>query len=201
MTATLLFCIAEDAKPFIHRILAEDRVYLVQSHNLPKDKSGFKTDLKEGEDFETEFIGTSLQNCQKWTLEKQFQVNFIQQNFPAIADERTSRDGTILMQCYKKDLGEDGELEFPPYGILPKERDTWYDFRIDPKGSFRLTAALFATEPDVIYPTDFGRKEELTDEYGVFNIIAANRAVGRDTYSAFECLYLQRHEDTGIWER
>ncbi|KAF2275746.1 uncharacterized protein EI97DRAFT_434150 [Westerdykella ornata] len=199
MMSTLLFCTAEDAKPFIHRILAGNNLYLVQSRNLPNDRSGFKMLLNEGEDFETEFIGASPEECQKWTREKSVQVDFIHQYVLVIADERTSRDGTILVQWFNEDLGDEEPLEFPPYGVLPKT-NTWYDFRIDPKAFFRLFAALESTSPDVAYPTYYGRKDELTDENGVFDVIKAVRTIVGEKASAFQCLYRVKNRDTGIWE-
>ncbi|KAF2277203.1 uncharacterized protein EI97DRAFT_397220 [Westerdykella ornata] len=201
--STLLFCVAEDAKPFIHRILDGNYLCLVQSCDVPSDPTGFKTQLKEGEDFETEFIGASQEDCQKWTREKSAQVNFINPYVLVIADERTARDGTISAQFYSEGMGKEDEempLEFPGYGVLPPKSDTWYDYRIDPKAFFRLSAALDSTAIDVAYPIYYGRKDELTDENGVFDVIKAFRTISEGA-SAFQCLYNLKNRDTGIWER
>lgn len=135
-------------------------------------------ELKHDETFETDFIGASEQDCQKWALEKQFQVNFIEQEIIAIADARSARDDTLLMQFYARELGHpEGPLEFPEFGVLPREHNTWYDFRIDYKGAAWVHAHLNFGPIDTVYPTYFGRKEELTDERGVFNVAKAKRLV------------------------
>lgn len=104
-------------------------------------------------------------------LEKQDEAMFIEPNIIAIADARTARDGTILMQWYSG-----------PYAEPPPKSNTWYDFRVDPEGAAKVIASLNFGDPDVIYPTYFGRTEELTDEDGVFNVAKAERMLpGGDT--------------------
>jgi hypothetical protein len=153
--------------------------YLVKSHICPSDYEGFKTELKYDETFETDFIGASEQDCQKWALEKQFQVNFIEQDTIAIADARSARDDTLLIQSYARELDPpEPALEFGEFGVLPREHNTWYDFRIDYKGADWVVIHLTKNGPlDSIYPTYFGRKEELTDERGIFNVAKAKRLV------------------------
>jgi hypothetical protein len=146
--------------------------YLVESHVCPNDHDGFKTELKDDETFETDFIGTSEQDCQKWALEKQFQVSFIEQDIIAIADARSVRDDTFLIQYYARELDPPEE-----FGVLPREHNTWYDFRIDFKGAASVYIHLTNGPIDSVYPTYFGRKEELTDERGVFNVAKAERLV------------------------
>ena len=157
--------------------------YLVESHVCPSDREGFKTELKDDETFETDFIGASEQDCQKWVLEKSFQVNFIDQDILAIADARSARDDTLLIQYYAREMDPpEPFLEFPEFGILPRENNIWYDFRIDYKGAASVYIDLTMCEPmETIYPTYFGLKEELTDERGVFNVTKARRfVIGED---------------------
>jgi hypothetical protein len=132
-------------------------------------------ELKDDETFETDFIGASEQDCQKWALEKQFQVNFIEQDIIAIADARSARDDTFSIQYYAH---PEPALEFGGFGVLPRERNTWYDFRIDYKGAAWVYIDLTNGPIDSVYPAYFGRKEELTDERGVFNAAKAGRLVG-----------------------
>jgi hypothetical protein len=153
--------------------------YLVESHVCPSNYEGFKLELKDDETFETDFIGASEQDCQKWALEKQFQVNFIEQDIIAIVDARSARDDTLLIQYYARELDPldppEPALEFGEFGVLP--RNTWYDFRIDYKGADWVHIHLMYGPIDSVYPTYFGRKEELTDERGVFNVAKAEHLV------------------------
>jgi hypothetical protein len=133
-------------------------------------------ELKDDETFETDFIGASAQDCQQWALEKQVQANFIDYDLIAIADARSAGDDTLLLQYYSRELEE--PLEFWEFGVLPREHTTWYDFRIDYRGAASAVLHLTNYGPmDTIYPTYFGRKEELTDERGVFNVAKALRFV------------------------
>ena len=156
-----------------HRIF-----FLVESHVCPSDREGFKRELKDDETFETDFIGASEQDCQKWALEKQFQVRFIVQDIIAIVDARSARDDTLLIQYYARELDPpEPALEFGEFGVLPREHNTWYDFRIDYTGAGEVYVDLTNGPIDSVYPTFFGRKEELTDERGVFNVAKATRLV------------------------
>ncbi|KAF4631517.1 hypothetical protein G7Y89_g6618 [Cudoniella acicularis] len=187
MTHILLFCIAEEAKPFVHKVLDVKLegcgiFYLVETHTCPSRSKEFKQELEDDETFETEFIGASEQDCQKWALEKQYQVNFIEQNIIAIADARSARDSTISIQSYN-----DGTpLEFGRYGVLPREHDTWYDFRIDHKKATEVFISLQEGDQEIVYPVYFGHKEELTDEHGVFDVDKAERFVEGEDPAMFE---------------
>lgn len=158
--------------------VSDYQFFLIESRDCPSDRSGFKTELVNDEAFKTEFVGASEQDCQNWALEKQRETLFIEPNIIAIANARTAKNGTILMQWYHQGEGED----IPPYGILPPKSNTWYDFRIDPENAEKVVSCLNFTEPDVVYPSYFGRKEELTDENGVFDPVKADRIIcGEDT--------------------
>ena len=65
-------------------------------------------------------------------------------------------------------------LEFPGWGHLSREVNTWYDFRIDPKGATEALGSLVYSPPDSAYLTYFGRKEQLTDENGVSDTAKAH---------------------------
>jgi hypothetical protein len=77
---------------------------LVESRVCPTGAEGFKKGLGDDETFETEFIGASEEDCQRWVQENT--RNFIVADLIAIADARTAKDGTILIQPYQQ--------EFPP---------------------------------------------------------------------------------------
>lgn len=102
---------------------------------------------------------------------------FIEPNIAGIADARTAKDGTILMTWYREGEGE----ECTPYGVLPPKADSWWDFRVQAGHASRVIAALNFVEPDVSFPRYFGRKEEFTDENGVFDAEKADRDMdGKD---------------------
>jgi hypothetical protein len=135
--------------------------YLVESRVGPTDRPGFKYKLTKNETFESEFIVASKLDCQRLALEQQRQNNLVEQDFIAIADARSARDNTLLLQYYSH---KDHPLEFPRYGILPREsqeHDAWIDFRIDYSRCNEAHASLTFVAPDVSYPVYFGRKEEL----------------------------------------
>ncbi|PVH95934.1 hypothetical protein DM02DRAFT_536308 [Periconia macrospinosa] len=183
MTRTLLFCTAEEAKPvrYSHLICirgilkaAEHEFWLLESQECPSDSSGLKSQLADDETYDASaFIGASEEDCQAWYQRHVDKVNFIEEESIAIADARTARDGTILIQYYQEVEGE----ECPPFGVLPPKADTWYDFRIRPEHTARLLANLSHVASDVSFPRYFGRKEEFTDENGVFDPEKADREV------------------------
>jgi hypothetical protein len=152
--------------------------YLVESKTLPAERSGFKTELQDGETFESDFIGASPEECKAWTREKQFQVNFIEQDILAILDARSAQDKTIVMSCYIcPEMCEPPRMIFPPFGILPRPQDanTWSDYRIEyPYGSAIVSFWNFCG-PVVTYPALLGKKEDFTDEHGVFDVAGAER--------------------------
>jgi hypothetical protein len=73
------------------------------------------------------------------------------------------------------------DIDFPGFGILPPKRNTWYDFGINYKRAPLVLIHLCYGPIDSVYPTYFGRKEELTDEHGVFDVAKVDRLVqGKD---------------------
>lgn len=151
----------------------EDSLFnLVESRAGPNgDEQGFKRALREADTFETDFIGASEQDCQAWAMEMQSRYNFIEQDLIGILDERSARDGTLLMQFYSREPG----LDVGDQVMLPKENDTWHSFRIDYQHAEMVSASLQYGDFEVIYPVYFGRKEELTDAHGVFDVARAER--------------------------
>ncbi|PGH10646.1 hypothetical protein AJ79_05360 [Helicocarpus griseus UAMH5409] len=178
MTRILLFCTAEEAKPFIPKILKTRSIfYLVESTTCPATRDGFKTSLADNDtSFQSDFLNASAQQCKDWALEKQAQVKFIEMNIIAIADARTAVDQTISM-CYYNEAADEGPLDFDEWGPLPPEGNKWYDYRIDYRGAVMVHVALMYGPFDSAYPTYFGRKAELTDANGVFDVERANRYV------------------------
>lgn len=88
------------------------------------------------------------------------------------------------MQYYTGNL-EPG-LDFGRYGVLPREPDTWLDFRIDYKKAFQAYSSLQYGPIDSVYIVYFGLKNELTDESGVFDVDKAERLVRGEDPEIFE---------------
>jgi hypothetical protein len=150
--------------------------YLVESKVCLDRSTGFKSQLQDGEPFGSEFIGASKEECQSWAKSNWNDVNFISKNIIAIADERSARDGTLLLSYYCS-TSENAQLEFKGWGPLPPKSDTWYDFRIEPVGSDDLHTDLFFAPIETAYPTYFGHPEKFTNKTGVFDVFKANKYV------------------------
>lgn len=151
--------------------------YLVESKDCPSTEESFRTTLEDDESFESDFINASKEQCQNWALDKWLQphkFNFIEQSTIAIADKRSAQDGTLLMSFYS---GEDSpdvpSMDFDGYGPLPAKGKSWYDFRIHHNVVQLFNASLLFTEPDIFFPSYFGRPEQFTDETGVFDVLKA----------------------------
>ncbi|KAF2674986.1 hypothetical protein BT63DRAFT_420229 [Microthyrium microscopicum] len=94
MTSLMLFCIDEEAKAFVPTVLTTKisvkspaPIYsLVQSNARPTHKEEFKQETDPIEPFETDFMGSSVQDCRDWTLENQKAVNFLMTDLIAIVD-------------------------------------------------------------------------------------------------------------------
>ncbi|KAI1170209.1 hypothetical protein F4777DRAFT_584134 [Nemania sp. FL0916] len=176
MAAHLLFCTASEAKPFIYKAMdvkipGTDQSWfnLVETRADPENGDHFKRELKTDEEFGTEFIGASEKECQDWAMEMQGRHNFIGQDLIAIADARSASDDTLLMQFYgRKPDNDDTERE--PW---PQENDSWHSYRVDYREAHKVIASFDEGDFDAIYPVYFGRKEELTDENGVFDVARA----------------------------
>jgi len=191
MTLNLLFCVAKEAKSLVPQVLAlrnpeYDDVpmfYLVESRVCPTSREGFKETLQDGEVFETDFIGASEEDCQRWERENTPQVNFIAKGLIAIIDARSVKDGTILIQSYQEESlhSEEDETKldigFPAFGILPPrdKANTWWSYRVKFEDAFAVLLDLGEfgiLEAELPY---YGYKDRLTDEHGVFNVAKAQR--------------------------
>jgi len=134
--------------------------------------------LGDDETFVTEFIGASEEDCQQWVQENA--RNFIVPDLIAIADARTAKDGTILIQPYQHEVPpelEDLDMAWPSFGKLPPrdKSNTWWGFRIEIKDAPEALLDLGEfgiIEADLPY---YGYKNRLTDERGVFNVVKARR--------------------------
>ncbi|ETS86902.1 hypothetical protein PFICI_00730 [Pestalotiopsis fici W106-1] len=180
----ILFCTAEEAKPLVPAIMSFEQAqdtwifgFAESRDGLGADDGNFKNWIEDGATVETDFIGASEQECQSWALEQMNRLPNVNDGMIAIADERTAKDDTILLQLYNSssgDLTPEGEgdygLEFEGYGKLPAKENTWYSFRIRYQDSFNIYAALSYGAIDVVYPVYFGRTDELVDDNGVFNV-------------------------------
>ena len=101
--------------------------YLVESRTCLDNPEGFKEELQDGETFETNFIGDSVQDCQNWAQQSQFQHNFIEQDFIAIADARSATDYTLMVQFYGREFDPKEPVEFERFSVLPREPKAWVD--------------------------------------------------------------------------
>ncbi|KAL7623135.1 hypothetical protein AAE478_006816 [Parahypoxylon ruwenzoriense] len=184
MTRILLFCTAEQAKSLVPKVLAfkeesegVNPFFLVESREVearqnPRDSSMFRSELGEGEDFQTDFTDAPEEDCEEWALQQMGRFNFIEQDIIAILDRSCIAGETLLMKFYNRGPG----IPFPGLdGPLPQEEAKWYTFKIPYKKAFTVHTALLYTAPDVAYPTYFGRKDELTSEDGIFDVDKAER--------------------------
>ena len=159
--------------------------WLVESRICPAEYKGFKHELGDGETFETEFIGASEEDCQKWGRENSVKANVVNPALIAIADARTAKDQTLLIQLYHSPglLTPEDMLSWPEIGEIPPsdKENTWWSYRVSFKDA---PEAILALGPEGIDENDFpyyGLKDRLTDENGVFNVVKAGRiALGED---------------------
>ncbi|KAL9106235.1 MAG: hypothetical protein Q9227_008703 [Pyrenula ochraceoflavens] len=153
--------------------------YLAESRAGPRnDAREYVRDVKleDIDPAQTDFIGASKQDCQRWALEQQSQHKFLEQDFIIIVDARSSRDNTVLASSFETDIGPP-PLEFGRYGNLPPVSDTWYDYRIACERALEVQTDLGYGAIDAVYPVYFGLKEELTDENGIFDVARAKRLI------------------------
>lgn len=165
----------------------EGLFFIVESSNGPRTGYSFRHTLTDNKPIQSDFIGASVQDCEQWTLEKRHQDKAVQSDIIAIMDERSIRDNTLLILFYAEFSEGMGEL-----GALPPKIYEWYDFRIHYTDVLMIKASLCYIDPQVTFPRFFGRKEELTDEDGVFNVKKAQGLiVGPES--------VQESIDSGKW--
>jgi hypothetical protein len=143
--------------------------YLVESREGPPDGQRLRKQLKDNETFETDFIGATPADCQRWANERCRHDRSSYDTLIAIVDARSAKDGTLLMQKYVQPPAGTEEFTFGGYGVLPRETNVWFDFRVDIRHAERIIAALSYISPEVTYPFYYGNKERFTDENGVFD--------------------------------
>ena len=92
----------------------------------------------------------------------------------AIADEQSTRDDTLTIQFYSR-----YNFELQGHGLLPQEKDQWYNFRVGYDEAFTIYFALSGSGHifEIYFPVYFGCKDELTDERGFFNVAKAEELV------------------------
>lgn len=157
MTRILLFCTTEEAKPLLPKVLSVEKAsqgiykfFLVEDHvtEAPEDPrdsaSMFRSELNTEESFETEFINASEEDCQDWAVQRMARFQFIEQDIIAILDKESVAHESVAHES-----------------VLVK-----YHYQ----HLHELHSALLNMAPDVVYPIYFGRKEELTDENGIFDV-------------------------------
>jgi len=144
--------------------------------------------LGDGETFETEFIGASEEDCQKWERENSDKVNFINPALIAIADARTAKDQTLLIQLYQLPVlpTPEDELSWPEIGEIPPpdKENTWWSYRVSFKD---VPEAILALGPQGMHEDNlpyYGLKDRLTDENGFFNVVKARRIAMGEDYEA-----------------
>lgn len=152
----------QDTYPFF---LVESRE--VETPTDSPDRDLFRFELKNTEAFQTDFFGASEEDCQSWALQQMERFNFIEQDIIAILDKHSVTDGSLLIKYYRRSPG----FQLPGFdALLPPEKGRWYTFRVLYPQSSRVHADLIHTAPDVTYPFYFGRKDELTDKNGIFDV-------------------------------
>ncbi|KAF2716566.1 hypothetical protein K431DRAFT_298562 [Polychaeton citri CBS 116435] len=159
MAACLLFCISEDTKAVDCLIQDSPKgTELMSEVQSPLDGEEHKTQLKNNEPFDSDFIGAAPEDCQKWLFGRQSHDRSVDQNLVAVVDARGYEP-----------------LEFGRYGALPAAANVRYDFRINYCQAGNILAALQHVAPDVTYPTYCGNKDKFMDEHGVFDVCEADR--------------------------
>ncbi|WPG99075.1 Hypothetical protein R9X50_00188000 [Acrodontium crateriforme] len=189
MAFPLLFCVAEEAKAFAHKMAKMEMpgggpkvFYLVKSRHLEKT-ADCRAQLEQGidsdADFHTNFIGASIKDCQDWALQNTQDCNNIESSVVAVADTRSAKDGTLLLSKYNVSSG--GQLFFCRFGPLPPEDETCYEWRIKPDindNAYLMMSDLSdCGEPDSAYPVYYGSQNKFTDTDGVFDVTEARRFV------------------------
>ncbi|KAH9889655.1 hypothetical protein F4778DRAFT_753633, partial [Xylariomycetidae sp. FL2044] len=175
MCSILLFCIADEAKSFLPTVMATESMNysLVESRRSPSPRHEYRDKLAEGDAFGDEFIGASMDECAAFTLEHQGKSNKLHRNLMVIVDARSAKDGTIIISYHP----------FPenaPFLGQNQKVDAWYSFRIHYTTALDLSAELSDTgRPSETYGVLFRRKDELTNEKGIFDYDKAGELLNR----------------------
>ena len=140
--------------------------------NQPERGLEVQEKIKDSDTIESEFIGASEKDCEDWMLKEQDEVNFMDYIILFIADARSAKDDTIIASVYRQ---EQGVYADKATGLkVPPEPFTWFRFRIDFKEAWLLHCDVNYGPPPEVWPFYFARKDEATDEDGVFSVTKAN---------------------------
>ncbi|KAK8045443.1 hypothetical protein PG993_005467 [Apiospora rasikravindrae] len=166
-----LFCTAEDAKPLVPELMNIDEkedywlpYFLAESRQGPAEGEQFREHLAEGEDFVNDFLGASIEECGAFELEQQEGNDMMDEDKIVLLDARSARDKTVTFCYYVR--AKDANL-------LPNDKkgDTWYAFRVPYTQVFKLSCYMPPCgDADEDWGVIFHRKEELTDEHGIFDL-------------------------------
>lgn len=138
---------------------------LVESKVCPEDGKAFKTELKDNEHFESDFINASKEQCQKWAQGNWKGITYSSREDIAIADERTARDGTLLMSTWCQ-----SNVPFEDWGPLPPKVNTWYDFRIHHRAACEFSIDIHWAPIGEAYPIYYAQPEKYTNDAGIFDV-------------------------------
>ncbi|KAK8069884.1 hypothetical protein PG994_006500 [Apiospora phragmitis] len=154
MTNILLFCTAEEAR---------------SSRHGPAEGEQFREHLAEGETFTNDFSGASIEECGAFELEQQEKNNAMDDNKIVLVGTRSAQDKTVALCYYVRD-----RVAY----LLPKDKkgSTWYAFRIPYPKVFKLVCYQ-PGDADETWGAIFHRKEELTDEHGIFDLDRATELI------------------------
>ncbi|KAI0147789.1 hypothetical protein GGR57DRAFT_505394 [Xylariaceae sp. FL1272] len=174
MTKTILFCIADEAKAFVPKVLRAEATLcpngtspyrLAESRrDLPPGKQ-MRDQLKEGEEFDNDFIGASPEECGAWLLEQQAKVKYLDEDCMVILDARSSQDETVTYWQYIPNY----LARYMGQGL---EANVWYSFRVPylKVGDLAPHISPTTADPDETFGVYFWRKDELTDNNGIFDV-------------------------------
>ncbi|KAI1108059.1 hypothetical protein F5Y14DRAFT_437622 [Nemania sp. NC0429] len=170
MTHYMLFCVAEEAKAFVHKVMPTEKgphnfqYALAESRHGPPAGQPFRDTLREDETIETDFIGASADECGAWMLEQQGKHNTLYHNLMVILDARSAEDETATLWFRPFDLQA-------PFLRRDQGTDTWYPFRVHHSRINTLAVEFTDTgAPSETYGVLFRRKEELTGDDGLFDL-------------------------------
>ncbi|KAI0548065.1 hypothetical protein F4679DRAFT_551845 [Xylaria curta] len=186
MSYKLLFCTAEEAKPFVHQVLQDDGqkeldppetsgntylpYFLVQSTKVDAQDHKFVQQLAPDDEFDTDFIGASIEECGAWVHEKLGKDRRIHSEVIVTIDAQSAKDHTVILSWYARKAA--GPFLAPGQNI-----NTWYHFRIPPLKVFSLEVDLIMQNEAEYFGVLFHRKDELTDENGVFDYDKAKELI------------------------
>lgn len=145
--------------------------FLAESREGSAEGQQFRDRLAEGETFATDFLGASVEECGAFQLEQQRRNKKMEADSMVLLDARSGQDETVLFGYYVRSGDAD---------LLPKDKRgaTWYTFRIPYTKVFAMRSAMPPYgDADETWGVYYHRKEELTDEHGVFDFDKAEELV------------------------